>query len=671
MLELTDKVTALPAVGDKTSKLLEKLGIVSVFDLLTHIPHRYVDYQHVVSTAHVAIGEVVTVRGTVSFFKNQYTKQGKQMQMMTLVVGGEPLMAVWFHQPFLVRMFRVGDEIQLSGKVDWFGRKKAMISPEYEKVAPEMIHTGKIVPIYPETAGISSKQLRRFIQRALKDVAFPVDYLEALRQELSLVSFKDAFYHIHNPLSTDDAEGARKRLAFDELFLLQSQNLTRKRAWETKVATQALTVSDKDMQTMIASLPFTLTDGQKAAIGEVLEDLTKPLPMNRLLQGDVGSGKTVVALAAAYAAYLAGYQTIVMAPTLVLANQHYKTFVDLLGKLPVRVSLVTGAGVTKTTGRADIVVGTHALLYTKEHIADAALVVIDEQHRFGVRERAKIADLALGERTPHILTMTATPIPRTVALTMYGELSVSTLSEMPKNRKAIKTWVVDEKKRVDAHKWIDKEIKENKSQAYVICPLIEESEVETMKDVRAVKKEYETVVSMHPTLRVGLLHGKMKNKEKDDVLEAFKRHELDILVSTQVVEVGIDVPNATIMVIEAAERFGLSQLHQLRGRVGRGDKQSYCLLFQSTDTSPFATQRLQAFSKIQSGFELAELDLTMRGPGEVFGLKQSGYPDLKIARWTDFDLIKKAREVAEDVHDNPQDHSEITAYLKLKLPAIN
>ncbi len=671
MLELTDMVTALPAVGDKTSKLLEKLGVVSIFDLLTHIPHRYVDYQKVADTANITVGEVVTVRGTVSFFKNQYTKQGKQMQLMTIIVGGQPLMAVWFHQPFLVRMFRAGDEIQLSGKVDWFGRKKAFVSPEYEKVAPEMIHTGKIVPIYPETAGISSKQLRRFIQRGLKEVSFPADYLEALHTTLTLPEYKAAFYHIHNPTSTDDAEDARKRLAFDELFLLQSQNLTRKRAWETKVATQALQFTDKDMQELIQALPFTLTDGQKAAIGEVLDGLTKPLPMNRLLQGDVGSGKTVVALAAAYATYLAGYQTIVMAPTLVLANQHYKTFVDLLGKLPVRVSLVTGAGVTKTTGRADIVVGTHALLYTKEHIADAALVVIDEQHRFGVRERAKIADIALGERTPHILTMTATPIPRTVALTMYGELSVSTLSEMPKNRKTIKTWVVDEKKRADAHSWIDKEIQENKSQAYVICPLIEESEVETMKDVKAVKKEYEQVVKLHPTLRVGLLHGKMKNKEKDEVLEAFKRHELDILVSTQVVEVGIDVPNATIMVIEASERFGLSQLHQLRGRVGRGEKQSYCLLFQSADTSSFAIQRLQAFSKIQSGFELAELDLTMRGPGEVFGLKQSGYPDLKIARWTDFDLIKKAREVAEAVHDNPKQYPEVHQYLKSRLLAEN
>lgn len=671
MLELTNSVTVLPAVGDKTAQLLEKLGIHTVFDLLTHIPHRYVDYQHVADTAHVAIGEIVTVRGTISFFKNQYTKQGKQMQLMTLIVGGQPLMAVWFHQPFLVRVFHPGDEIQLSGKVDWFGRKKAMISPEYEKVAPEMIHTGKIVPIYPETAGVSSKQLRRFIQRALKDVAFPEDYLQQLTSPLGLPESKEAFYRIHNPTSTDDAELSRKRLAFDELFLLQSQNITRKRAWQTKVATQALEVSDKEMQKMIDALPFALTDGQKTAIDEVLKDLAKPIPMNRLLQGDVGSGKTVVALAAAYAAYGAGYQTIVMAPTLVLANQHYKTFVDLLGNLPVRVSLITGAGVTKSTGRSDIVVGTHALLYTKEHIKDAALVVIDEQHRFGVRERAKIADLALGEKTPHILTMTATPIPRTVALTMYGELTVSTLREMPKNRKPIKTWVVGEEKRADAHAWIDNEIKKNKSQAYVICPLIEESEVETMKDVKAVKKEYETVCALHPTLRVGLLHGKMKNKEKDEVLERFKRHELDILVSTQVVEVGIDVPNSTIMVIEASERFGLSQLHQLRGRVGRGDKQSYCLLFQSKDTSSFAQDRLQSFSKIQSGFELAELDLTMRGPGEVFGLKQSGYPDLVIARWTDFDLIKKAREIAEAVHDNPQDYPAIHAYLKTRLISEN
>jgi ATP-dependent DNA helicase RecG len=384
------------------------------------------------------------------------------------------------------------------------------------------------------------------------------------------------------------------------------------------------------------------------AIEEIFQDLSQKTPMNRLLEGDVGSGKTVVAAAGAFAAFVNGYQSVIMAPTQILAEQHYKTISQLFEPFKARVDLITGHEKKESIGKTDIFIGTHALIQKSVKFENVAFIVIDEQHRFGVEQRKFLTEKA-GKRkkTPHVLTMTATPIPRTIALTVYGDLALSVLNELPKGRQKITTWVVPPEKRDGAYDWIQKQITTEKIQAYVVCPLIEESETETMKEVKAAKGEFERLKKRFKKLRLGLLHGKQKAKEKTEILTQFKNGEIDILVSTPVVEVGIDVPNACIMMIEAADRFGLAQLHQLRGRVGRGEKKSYCLLFTDSETEK-TTKRMEAMKTTHSGFELAELDLQMRGPGDIFGTKQHGVPDLKIATWSDSLLIKETRKVAEE-----------------------
>jgi ATP-dependent DNA helicase RecG len=374
--------------------------------------------------------------------------------------------------------------------------------------------------------------------------------------------------------------------------------------------------------------------------------------MNRLLEGDVGSGKTVVAAAAAFAVFLNGYQTIVMAPTQILATQHYETFKKLLTPFGVRVSLTTSDVKKSELGRNDVFIGTHALLNGKINFDKVGLVVIDEQHRFGVEQRKHLIKKS---GTPHVLTMTATPIPRTIALTSYGDLDLSVLTEMPLGRLKVTTWVVPETKREGAYGWIKSQILKSKSQVFIVCPLIEDSETETLADVKSVTSEFEKLKKIFVGYKLGLLHGRMKPTEKTKVLGGFRSRRIDILVTTPVVEVGIDIPNATVMVIEAAERFGLAQLHQLRGRVGRGDKKSYCLLFANIKYS----KRLRAMEKMHSGFELAELDLQLRGPGEIFGTAQSGFPELKVASWNNYPLIKKAKDVADDIVKNPSKYPDI------------
>jgi len=393
--------------------------------------------------------------------------------------------------------------------------------------------------------------------------------------------------------------------------------------------------------------------------------------MNRLLEGDVGSGKTIVAATAAFVTFTNGHQTVVMAPTQILAQQHFTTLKEVFEPFKVRVTLVTSAGVKGGPGKTDVFVGTHALIHKKVEFDNMALVIIDEQHRFGVKQRAHLITLSgRKKRAPHVLTMTATPIPRTVALTVYGDLDLSTLDELPKGRKKITTWLVPPQKRKGAYDWISEQIKSTSVQAFIVCPLIEESDKETMKQVRAATVEYEKLQKVFSKLKLGLLHGRLKAKEKDKIMDDFKRGKTDILISTPVVEVGIDVANATIMVIETPERFGLSQLHQLRGRVGRGEKKSYCLLF-TQKKSRQVLSRLNALRKSLSGFELAELDLKLRGPGEVFGTRQHGFTEFKIANWQDTKLIKAARGVALEAVENPKKFTKLITKLKSSQVAPN
>src|SRR3990167_6822050 len=667
-MNLDTPITKLPLVGPVYAKRLKKLDIETISDILHHVPHRYLDFRLVSKISEAQVGEIVTVRGEVASIKNQYTRGGLKIQLAEITDDTGRITAVWFNQPFLVKTLALGSSVSLAGKVDWFGRKPALISPEYEKknTKGKSIHTGRLIPIYPETQGISSKWLRGRISYTHPQVSQNIE--EFLPQNkldsLKLPTFAQSIEAIHFPENFEDADIARRRLAFNELLMLQLATYARKALWQKNEAVSTLKIDYSELKSFVENLPFTLTKSQLHAVDEILKDLQKTTPMNRLLEGDVGSGKTVVAAIAAFTAFANGYQSVFMAPTQILAQQHFVTLNEIFKPFSVRVTLATSEGVKKGPGKTDIFVGTHALIHKRVSFDNVALVVIDEQHRFGVEQRAHLVDLTgKKKKAPHLLTMTATPIPRTVALTLYGDLDLSTLNELPKGRQKITTWIVPPQKRQGAYGWIDKEIEKESAQAFLICPLIEESEAETMKQVKAATVEYKNLKKLFVSRRVGLLHGKMKAKDKDIIMQHFKKGELDILVSTPVVEVGIDIPNATIMVIEAAERFGLSQLHQLRGRVGRGAKKSYCLLFAESHGQNVIT-RLNALTKGLYGFELAELDLKLRGPGEVFGTRQHGFLDLKIANWQDTELIKKAEELAQEAFAKPKKFSKLLTRIK-------
>jgi ATP-dependent DNA helicase RecG len=664
-MDLNSPISDLPKVGPILEKKLKKLGINTIQDLFYHAPSRYVDFSTIVSIGKIQVGETVTVHAKIVSIINQFTKRGARMQIASVEDDTGKMTVVWFNQPFLTRMLYPGRLVSLSGKVEWFNRKPALFSPEYEIMEEEdgpTVHTGRLVPVYPETMGLSSKWIRTLIKRSFEDNELKFD--EFLPKEVltggTLVSLKEAVQKVHFPKSEKETEVGRKRLAFNEMLLLNLKSLSRKNLWKKNHTANKLNINKSEVDAFIKSLPFDLTPSQEKVSDEILSDLSKDIPMNRLLEGDVGSGKTVVAAIGALAAFTNGKQSIFMAPTQILAEQHYKTLTQLFKNYKIRISLLTGSVKKSEIGSTDLFVGTHSLIHSKIDFSKVAFVVIDEQHRFGVEQRAHLVKKS---GTPHVLTMTATPIPRTIALTTYGDLELSVLTEMPKSRQKVTTWFVPNTKRKAAYEWINKQISKSandKPQAFIVCPLIEESEKETMEGVRAVTQEFEKLKSIFAGLKLGLLHGRLKVKEKNEILDKFRAGKINILVATPVVEVGIDIPNATIMVIEAAERFGLAQLHQLRGRVGRGIKKSYCLLFANIKYS----KRLKAMEKMHSGFELAELDLKLRGPGEIFGTAQSGFAELKIASWSDYELIKETKEIAEDVIKNPKKYPLLTSTLQ-------
>lgn len=665
-MELQTRISDAGKLYSGYASRLEKLGIFSLQDFLYHIPFRYDDFSLIVKIDSLQPGEVVTIHGTVEEIKNIYTKGGKKLQRGIIADDTGKIEVAWFNQPFIPKVLHVGDRVALSGRVIEFNHKISLESPEYEIIreGAEPLHTGRLVPIYPETKGVSSKWLRRQIYKLLQNEKQNIlEYLPSSVIEHHMYpTIYDSLLQVHFPQKLEDVWKGRDRLAFNELFLLQLASFKRKEEWEKNLIGHAFSVDahQEKIETFWNSLPFELTGAQRKAVQDIFHDITSEKPMNRLLEGDVGSGKTVVAAIAMYVAFLNGFQSVLMAPTEILAGQHYKTINNLLSKLGVRVNLQTGSSkyyVASSKNKkekkhdtsyilpaTDILIGTHAVLSKNINFDKLGLVVIDEQQRFGVEQRAIIR--AKG-KNPHLLTMTATPIPRTIALTMYGDLDLSYLDEMPKGRKLIKTWLVPEEKRINGYAWIKKQLQDTDSQAFIICPFIEESE--NMQTVKAATKEFERLQKeIFPDLRLGLLHGRMKGKEKDVILEEFRNKKFDILVATPVVEVGIDIPNATIIVIEAAERFGLAQLHQLRGRVGRGDKQSYCLLF-TESTNPQTITRLKAMETSNIGAELAELDLKLRGPGDMYGTMQHGSHRLKIASFSDFPLIEKARSEAKNI----------------------
>lgn len=668
MPTLDTPLSSLPTVRSSALPKLKRLGLTTVGDLLYHFPTRYEDYATAVSIAEAVVGDRATFEGELVRLRSGRTRTKKVLLTeATLSDGTGELRLVWFNQKFLVNSLRLGARVRVSGTVESEGHKLLLTSPAVESAARAATHTGRIVPVYPETAGLTSKFLRWQLETVFRrlpplDDPLPSDILARLH----LPSLRDALRMIHFPKSETETVAARKRFAFQEMFLVQLKALETRTDWNRERSV-VLPVSEEEFEGFRKTFPFPLTGAQTRAVREILADLAKDRPMNRLLNGDVGSGKTLVAAHALIAAARAGYQAVLLAPTEVLARQHFETLRELFSGQPFETALLTReyqclgrdemtkAALQKAVqaGIARVIVATHAVLQQGVRFHNLTLVIVDEQHRFGVVQRAYLQTEAkhlndgLPDRTPHFLTMTATPIPRTLAMAFFGNLDISLLDEMPRHRKPIKTVLA--KNAADREKiygFVRSEIEKGR-QAFIILPLVEESKVLT--EVKAATEEHARLArEIFPELRLGLLHGRLKAKEKEKVMADFKDRKLDILVATAVVEVGIDIPNASVMLIEEAERFGLSQLHQFRGRVGRGEHQSYCFLLPGGSSD---NERLQALEKTASGFELAEVDLRLRGPGAIFGTAQSGFSDIALENLANVRLVTIAQEEAARLLD--------------------
>lgn len=668
-MEITTKLSHLIGIGPSISSRLEKLNLFTIEDLINHFPSRYEDFSNIAAVTEIKVGEIVTIKGQIWSIANTYTKTRKVITKAIFNDGSGSIELTWFNQSYLTKSIPNGSWLQISGKINKYKGKLSIIAPKWERIPPpelnlsiNTLHTGRLVPIYPETFGLTSKWIRTKISELLPRVIDQVkDPLPKFITN-SLLSLSESLKEIHLPENIELLQKSRERLSFDELFYIQLNTLIKRREWQQSQQIEPFAIDIEKITNFIHSLPFELTTAQQKVVDELIIDLQKTTPMNRLVQGDVGSGKTVVAAVISYIAHLNNLKTVLMAPTEILAFQHQKTLQNLLSPFKIEVGIYTGS--KKILDAHQVIVGTHALLSDKLDLQNIGLVIIDEQQRFGVKQRSH---LRTKSDTPHFLTMTATPIPRTVALTIYGDLDLSVIDELPKGRQIIQTNFVPEEKRDSCYGFIQDQVKQGR-QVYIITPLIEESE--TLLTIKAAKKEFLRLQNeVFPKLKLGLLHGKLPSKDKESVLNDFKEGKLDILVSTSVVEVGVDVPNATIMLIEGSERFGLAQLHQLRGRVGRGEYKSYCFLF-SSDTNPMAIERLKNMEKIHDGLKLAELDLKIRGSGELYGVRQSGEWNLKIADLTDLDLIEKTRKAAEKLlSDNPS--LDKYPQIKAKLTVLN
>lgn len=637
-MDLDTPLNHLPGIGSILSKRLAKLNLFSVEDLLNHYPFRYDDYSRISPIAEIKANETVTIQGDVWSIKNNFTRFGKVITKALLNDGTGLIDLIWFNQSYLTKIILPGQKLWLSGKITRYKNKLSMLAPEWEKVSSSSLHTGKLVAIYPETYGLSSKWLRQRLSQILPEVLAKIDDPLPLPIKGEMMDLRQALNQIHFPNDYSTLRQAQQRLSFDELFFIQLQTQKKKLDWQKKKIISPLKVETSWLEDFLKNLPFNLTKAQKKVLEEIISDLKKDHPMNRLVQGEVGSGKTVVAAAIIYLIFLNKLKAVLMAPTEILAFQHFTTLNRLLSPYGIKLGIYTGS--KKSILKSDVIVGTHALLSEKILFDQVGLVVIDEQQRFGVEQRGLLRDKT---KSPHFLTMTATPIPRTVALTLYGDLDLSVIDELPPGRKLVKTHFVPSQKRNACYEFIREKLKSG-DQAYLITPLIEPSE--TLFSAKAAKVEYERLKKdVFPDFSLGLLHGRLKSKEKEEVMNNFKQGKINLLVSTSVVEVGVDIPNATIMVIEGAERFGLAQLHQLRGRVGRGSKEAFAFLFTESENSA-EIQKVKNLEKIYDGLKLAELDLKIRGSGEIFGTAQSGTWNLKIASLSDLKTIEQARLAA-------------------------
>ncbi len=678
---LDSPITVIKGISASVEKKFAKLNVRTVRDLLYFFPRRYVDYSQKKSISELVEREEQTVIGTI--WQARVATLGNR-QGTEAIIGDETgnIRAVWFNQPYLAKSFRTNARIVVSGTVGLFRGHKVFESPEWELLGDrELIHTGRLVPVYPLTQGLYPRQVRKWTKETVDGYVWQLsDFLPSeIEARCQLLDLTTAIAQIHYPDDQTMAARARGRLSFDELLLLQLGVLAKKRDWQESQPGNAFRIDQQVISRFLQCLPFTLTQAQERVLWGILDDLKKPKAMSRLLQGEVGSGKTVIATLALLIAAANGHQGALMAPTEVLAEQHYANICSYLSQIdgqesssepregtlrryttflsrPLTVALLIGSlsGADKESlrdrirqGKVDIVIGTHALIQREVEFKKLGLAVIDEQHRFGVLQRSALRQKGFN---PHVLVMTATPIPRTMALTLYGDLDISVIDELPPGRQVVKTKCLEPQDREKAYAFLHRQVS-NGRQAFIICPLVEESEI---LEAKAATTEYERLSrQVFPDLRLGLLHGQMPGSEKEEVMRHFRSGELDVLVSTSVVEVGIDVPRASLMIVEGAERFGLSQLHQFRGRVGRDKEQGYCLLIPEK-LSPEARERLRLMEKVHNGFALAEKDLELRGPGEFFGTHQSGLPDLKLAKLTDLRSLELARREAMTLfHKDP------------------
>lgn len=701
MLNLNQKIETLPRFTPKYVQALHKLGIKTVEDFLLHFPFRYEDYSERVLIENLEPGSSSTVMGEVVSSKLVRTWK-KKMLITECQVADETgsVRAVWFNQPYVSDSLTVGKGVRLAGKISEDAKGLFFSNPAWELSSRTPTNTGRLVPIYPETEGLTSKWLRWQMQTLIKYAEELIDPLpENILKGLRLPTLSAAVKFLHFPKNVADFELAQKRFAFQQMFLVQLATQRVKLSWDKQNAV-SIPFAEELIKKFVTNLPFTLTNAQRKAAFQIMKDLEKPQPMNRLLNGDVGSGKTMVAALASLSAINAGFQVSLMAPTEVLARQHYENISKLFATYNITVGLLTNSyqkiSVTSnqssvnskqnktddrsqltddsTTrskkmqrndflqqlkfGHINIAIGTHALIQQDIRFKNLALVIVDEQHRFGVAQRAflqqqiETVNDGIPGKIPHFLTMTATPIPRTLTLTYFGNLDLSVLDEMPKNRKKIITEIILPSKRQEIYEFVRSEISKG-HQAFIIFPLVEESQ--KLTELKAATKEHKRLSEeIFPDLKLGLLHGKLKAAEKEKVMEDFKQKKYHLLIATSVVEVGIDIPNATVIMIEDAERFGLSQLHQFRGRVGRSDKQSYCFLFTGSKTTK-AKSRLSAMEKTSDGFKIAEEDLLLRGPGEFLGTRQSGLPDIAMEHLANVQLIEIAHDYAEQTLENSPD----------------
>jgi ATP-dependent DNA helicase RecG len=666
---LDASITSIKGVSAAMAAKFGKLGVKTIRDLLYFFPHRHLDYSQRQNISQLSEGEEQTIVANV--WQAQETWLGGR-RGTEAIVGDETgnVRVVWFNNPYVAKSLRTNAQVVISGRVRLFGGRHVFESPEWELLEDrELVHTGRLVPLYSLTQGLKPRQVRKLMKTVVDSFSGKVeDFLPSeLIKRCHLLELPQAIAQAHYPEDETAKNNARYRLAFDELFILQLGVLSKKHEWQASQPGNPLSPKPAPLDVFLKSLPFELTSAQQKVLKELLSDLEKPMPMSRLLQGEVGSGKTVVATAALLMAAANGCQGAFMAPTEILAEQHFtnvgqllagagkqiaeeenlRTFSGILDH-PLTVALLIGdlkqarkqeIQQQIAVGEIDIVIGTHALIQKEVGFKNLSLVVVDEQHRFGVEQRSALRQKGFN---PHVLVMTATPIPRTLALTLYGDLDLSVIDELPPGRQTVKTKWLKPEQRNSAYAFVRKQVTEGR-QAFIICPLVEESEIIQAK---AAVAEYERLSGeVFPDLKLGLIHGRMSAAEKDKVMHQFRSGELQVLVSTPVVEVGIDVPNATVMLVESADRFGLSQLHQFRGRVGRGSAQSYCMLL-AENPSEIGRERLDIIEKVQDGFQLAEEDLRLRGPGEFFGTRQSGLLDLRMAKLSDVALLELARTEA-------------------------